>query len=49
MFLTKDQIHTVLNEGYENIKNELLDKSEFLLKLLLDDDWSFVIKSHSLI
>lgn len=49
MFLTKDQIHTVLNVGYENIKNELLEKSEFLLKLLLDDDWSFVIKSHSLI
>lgn len=49
MFLTKDQIHTVLNEGYENIKNEALEKTEFLLKLLLDDDWSFVVKSHSLI
>lgn len=49
MFLTKDQIHIVLNKVSENIKNELLEKSEFLLKLLLDDDWSFVIKSHSLI
>ena len=49
MFLTKDQIHTVLNESYENAKNEILEKSKFLTKLLLDDDWSFVIKSHSLI
>ncbi|MBC5836533.1 hypothetical protein [Flavobacterium muglaense] len=49
MFLTKDQIHSVLNNGNENIKNELLEKSKFLFNLLQDDDWSFVIKSHSLI
>lgn len=49
MFLTKDQIHSVLNNINENIKNELLEKSKFLFNLLQDDDWSFVIKSHSLI
>lgn len=49
MFLTKDQIQTVLNEVNENVLKELLEKSNFLVKLLLDDDWSFVIKSHSLI
>lgn len=49
MFLTKDQILTVLKEINENIVKESLEKYDFLVKLLLDDDWSFVIKSHSLI
>lgn len=49
MFLTKDQIHSVLKEINENILKESVEKYGFLVKLILDDDWSFVIKSHSLI
>lgn len=49
MFITKDQSIDILTDVTKIISEELLEKHDFLTKLLLDDDWSFVIKSHSLI
>ena len=42
MFLTKDQIHSMLKEINENILKESVEKYDFLIKLILNNDWSFV-------
>lgn len=42
MFLTKDQIHSMLKEINENILKKSVEKYGFLIKLILNDDWSFV-------
>lgn len=49
MSITKEQSIDILSDVTKIISEELLEKHDFLTKLLLDDDWSFVIKSHSLI
>ncbi|TPD73750.1 hypothetical protein [Flavobacterium microcysteis] len=49
MYLTPEQSKNLIKVFFESVENDYLEKFNFLTKLLQDDDWSFVIKSHSLI
>ncbi|MFC5049104.1 hypothetical protein ACFPK9_00530 [Rubritalea spongiae] len=49
MYLRKNDANTLLDSLKNELLDEIRDDSEFLLSLLDEDDWSFVIKSHALI
>ncbi|WNH10861.1 hypothetical protein [Thalassobellus suaedae] len=49
MYVTPEQSEKIHEDLLKNINQDYSEKFEFLKKLLTDDDWSFIIKSHSLI
>ena len=49
MYLKPKEAKKLIKELTSSVSQEFEEKYEFMLKLLEDDDWSFVIKSHSLI
>jgi len=49
MYVTPEQAEKINEESLEEINKDYSEKLDFLKKLLTDDDWSFIIKSHSLI
>ncbi len=49
MYLKPEEAKKLIIELTYSVSQEFEEKYEFMLKLLKDDDWSFVIKSHSLI
>lgn len=49
MYISKDQALKLLDSSSQSLEKDYNEKLNFLAKLLDDDDWSFVIKSHSLI
>ena len=49
MYITPEQAEKIHKDLTENVIKDYSEKLEFLKDLLTDDDWSFIIKSHSLI
>jgi len=49
MYVTEDQAIKLVEDFSKKASDEYLEKFEFLSRLLQDDDWSFIIKAHSLI
>jgi hypothetical protein len=49
MYVTPEQAEKLVKDFTERASAEYKEKFDFLCKLLQDDDWSFVIKAHSLI
>ena len=49
MYVTHEQAKKLINDFGELLVIEYEEKLRFLTNLLEDDDWSFIIKSHSLI
>ncbi|GAL86070.1 hypothetical protein MYP_3299 [Sporocytophaga myxococcoides] len=49
MYIDKEKALELLSDISHNLKSDLIIKTDFLLSLLEEDDWSLVIKSHALI
>jgi uncharacterized protein with HEPN domain len=49
MYVTPEQSERIHEDLLKNINQDYSENFEFLKKLLTDDDWSFIVKSHSLI
>jgi len=49
MYVNKEEALKLLNEGTDEISEEVKKNQDFLLSLLDEDDWSVIIKSHALI
>ena len=49
MYITKEQSEQLIKEFFEGLKTNYSEKLDFILNLIENDDWSFVIKSHALI
>ncbi len=49
MYIFKDEAKKLLNDSSDSMISELRQKSDFMLALIEDDDWSMIIKSHALV
>ncbi len=49
MYLSKDQAQQLLAKIGKEMGDELKGKTDFMLSLVKEDDWSMIIKSHALV
>jgi hypothetical protein len=49
MYLFKDQAKELMKSVTSDMSGELKEKTDYILALLNDDDWSMIIKAHALI
>ena len=49
MYLFKEQANDLMKSVTKNVSGELKEKTDYILALRDDDDWSMIIKSHALI